>query len=85
LRIGGRILAIARVAATGRRFPAVSSAEALRRVAPALRWRGTPLELVADNVRHPARRRARDRLLAALGAPVADPRYRPNIGCRTSG
>ena len=83
LRVRGRTLAIAAVPAAHRRFAGVSSAEALRRVEPALGWRGTAAALIRDNVRHPARRRARDRALAALATSVSNPHYRPSIPCRT--
>jgi hypothetical protein len=81
LRIGDETLAVAGVPAKHRRFVALTSAPALGRVAPALEWRTSALSLIIDNVRHPSVRRMRDRRLAALAAPVLDPRYRPTVGC----
>jgi hypothetical protein len=81
LRVGNSTLAVAGVPAEHRRFLPVDSARALSRVAPTLDWRAGPVSLILDNVRHPARRQARDQKLAGLAARVADPRYRPSIRC----
>jgi hypothetical protein len=81
LRIGNETPAVAGVPAERRRFPALTSPAALRQVAPTFGWGASATALVVDNVRHPARRRARDRVLATLAAAVPDPHYRPSVTC----
>jgi hypothetical protein len=61
------------VPAERRRFPAVDSEAAMRRVGPHMAWTGSVFELLLDNVRFPARRASRSQTLALLGRFVDDP------------
>ena len=84
LTLDGVAQAIAAVPAHGRRFPALDSEEAMRRVAPYLGWTGSVFGLLLDNVRSAARRAARTQVLATLGRFVDDPSYHAECPCGTT-
>lgn len=81
LKVDGRILAIDGVSATHRRFTALDSLAALRKVAVAIGWRGSVFGLVLDNVRSPEDRAKREKVLEALAAKPPLPGYTATRGC----
>jgi hypothetical protein len=81
LALDGVVQAIAGVPATGRRFPAVDSEQAMGGVASYIGWPGSVFALLLDNVRSPARRVERTQTLAALSRVLEDPGYRVDCPC----
>jgi hypothetical protein len=84
LSIDGEILAVAAVAALGRNFRAIDSADALKAVAPTIGWRGSVLDLLYANVSEPQKRATRSDKLRPLGVIADDPNVTGMEACKGS-
>jgi len=81
LALRGVFQAIRTVPARGRRFPAVDSEQAMRRVARHMGWTDSVFDLLLDNVRSPLERAGRTQALTSLGRFPDDPHYRADCPC----